>query len=266
MTTPQNFISPSAQPSLNDLMNRYLANKSATSGMDLSSDGTEVEPHEVAGGFRASAKTTWDEATAVFKVFGVEPEKLAAPPEWSSFVAMETAAVAVPFAAGVFPQRLRHVPALIGAADLTSFRPSAGAEQVSGFSSLRGWVRKTLRGRSATGLIVASGIAAALGDWTDAEAALTAAEPLCTGAWRGVWENQRAALLWLRGRSEEAGRVWAEHDSPSATAFNRGLTALFSAQTTGAADQFQTATADLPDSSGWCHLAKLYQSLAHARG
>ena len=125
------------QPSLDELMSRFLATKAPAP------DASEVEPHEVVGGFRATTAITWAEATAVFRLFGVEAEKVACPPEWAAFTALDTAVVAVPLAAGLFPQRVRQVPSLLAMADLSAVRPNAGSP-VSGFMSLRNWVRKAL--------------------------------------------------------------------------------------------------------------------------
>src|SRR5689334_10000575 len=117
------------QPSLNELMARFLAAKPADAGPD-----GEVVPHEVAGGFRATIATAWDEARAAFRLFGVEAEKLPPPPDWAAFAASAPAAAAVPLAAGLFPQRVRAVPTVTD-------EPAAPAEPVSGFAGLRGWVR-----------------------------------------------------------------------------------------------------------------------------
>ncbi len=240
------------QPSLDELMSRFLAAKAPQSDANAG----EVEPHEVTGGFRATAAITWAEATAVFRLFGVQPEKVACPPEWAAFTALDTAVVAVPLAAGLFPQRVRHVPSLLAQADLSAARPKA-ASPVSGFTALRNWVRKALASKSPTQLLIASGIAASLGDWAEAEQALATAEPLCDGAWRTIWENQSASVRWLRGN---------DLDSTMNTApFNRGLAALFGDNATTAEAIFREVIPNLPESSGWIHLAQLYHVLAHTR-
>jgi hypothetical protein len=102
-------------------------------------------------------------------------------------------------------------------------------------------------------------VAAGLGDWADADAALGAAEPLCSGEWRAAWDNQKSALAWLRGTDSA---TWTG-DAP-ATRFNRGLRALVSGRPTEAASEL-TAAKGFPATSGWVHLANLYLALAHAR-
>jgi hypothetical protein len=245
------------QPSLDELMSRFLAAKAPRT----EADAGEVEPHEVAGGFRAAATVTWAEAVAVFRHFGVEAEKVACPPEWAAFTALDTAVVAVPLAAGLFPQRVRQVPSLLAMTDLSTARPTDGPA-VPGFTSLRGWVRKALASRSPATLLIASGVAAGLGDWDDAELALTAAEPLCGGAWRTVWLNQVATIRWLRG-DDTSVEAWTSLGR--AAAFNRGVAALFAGKAGIAEALFHEAATTFPETSGWNHLAELYLVLARTR-
>jgi hypothetical protein len=257
MTQPSVPARPAGQPSLDELMARFLAARAAGSSGDAPDLG-DVEPHEVTGGFRATAASTWEEARAVFGLFGVESEKLAPPPDWATFAALATPTAAVPLAAGLFPQRVRTIPALSS--------PAATPDQAPGFTGLRAWVRKALESRSPTTLLVAAGVAAGLGDWSDAEAALAASQPLCEGRWRAAWVNQRAAVQWLRGRTAEAAATWATFDADAPVAFNRGMAELFGRQPGRGRQPLRDAAGRLPDGSGWSHLAKLYLSLAEAHG
>jgi hypothetical protein len=257
MTQPGTHTRPTSQPSLDALMTRFLAARAG--GPAPASDSGEVVPHEVAGGFRPTANLTWEEALAVFRLFDVEAENLTCPADWAAFAALESRAVAVPLAAGLFPQRVRQVPALT---DEPATEPTT---TVAGFAGLRGWLLKALRSQSATTLLVAAGVAAGLGDWAEADEALQRAEPLCTGPWRAVWLNQRAAHDWLRGRRAEAVAAWAQLDADKVIAFNHGMANLFAGRPVEAETALKQAAKVLPDSSGWCHLAKLYRSLTHAR-
>src|SRR5207302_1869462 len=103
---------------------------------------------------------------------GVEPEKIAVPPEWAAVVNLETQGAGVPLAAGLFPQRFRQMPGAL----ITGPLAAASVAAQPGFHALRGWVKKALKSRSATTLLVAAGVAAVLGDHTDADAALATAE------------------------------------------------------------------------------------------
>lgn len=243
-------------PSLDELMARFLAARKGGAAGDALESG-EVEPHEAAAGFRPTAASTWEEAQVVFRLFGVAPEKLAAPPEWATFADLALPVAAVPLAAGLFPQRVRTIPALAG--------PAAAPESVPGLAGLRGWVRKALASHSPTMLLVAAGVAAGLGDWDDAEAALTAAEPLCEGRWRAVWANQRAAVRWLRGETAEAAKTWSTAAGDDPAAINLGMAELFARKPGHGSRALQDAAARLPDDSGWSHLANLYLRLAKAQ-
>jgi hypothetical protein len=253
MTQPATPRRPVRPPSLDELTARYLADRKAG---DAPQAG-DVEPHEAASGFRPTASATWDEAQAVFRLFGVEPEKLTAPPEWATFTALALPVAAVPLAAGLFPQRVRTIPALAA--------PSAAPESVSGLSGLRSWVRKAIESNSPTTLLLAAGVAAGLGDWDDAATALTASESLCVGSWRAVWENQRAAVLWLRGETAEAAKIWDDAESNTPTQINLGMADLFARKPGHGSRSLQGAAERLPDDSGWSHLASLYLSLAKAQ-
>ena len=255
MTQPATPRRPVGQPSLDELMSRYLGARTAGPVGDALASG-EVEPHEAASGFRPTAAATWEEARAVFRFFGVEPVKIAAPPEWATFTALALPVAAVPLAAGLFPQRVRTIP--------TMASPATSPESMPGLSGLRGWVRQALDSRSPTTLLVASGIAAGLGDWDEAEAALAAAESLCEGKWRTVWENQRAALRWLRGDTVEAAKTWKTCDNDPA-AINLGMAELFARKPGHGSQALRDASSRLPDDSGWSHLAQLYLSLAKAQ-
>ena len=61
--TPPN---PFGQPTLEDLMVRFLASRSdAACGSAVEPAGGEVEPHEVAAGFRVDPRAAWTDATDV---------------------------------------------------------------------------------------------------------------------------------------------------------------------------------------------------------
>jgi hypothetical protein len=132
------------------------------------------------------------------------------------------------------------------------------AGQVAGFGGLRGWLRTAARSKSPTTLLVAAGVAASLGDRAEAEAALTAADPLCDGPWRAAWQNQRAAVSWLFGETGD----WPA-TGPAAD-FNRGLAALAAGKPADAARHLQTVADQLAAGTGWPHLAGLYLTVARA--
>jgi tetratricopeptide (TPR) repeat protein len=255
MTTPKLESQLVAAPSIASLMGRYLASRQE-SVTCIEPDLSEVEPHDAATGFRAAIHTTWAETTAVFRLLGLKSERVSAPPEWAAFVASDEVGLS-PFAAGFAPQRLRLPTQMNG---LQSFGPRISNAQ--NFSTLRGWVRKTLRSQSATQLLVAAGIATSLGDWSDAESALNAAESLCTKEWSTAWQNQKAAMLWRKGDHQAAISIWSSLPHHGLKCFNLGLAQWQLGQTAEAVKLLEEAADQLPEHSGWSHLARLYATLA----
>src|SRR4051794_25266112 len=100
-----------AQPSLEDLMVRFLGSRSdAACGSAVEPAGGEVEPHEVAAGFRVDPRAAWTDATDALPA---RPESSKLPTEWASLVGQPAAAFAVAHAAGNFPQRVKDLQPLL---------------------------------------------------------------------------------------------------------------------------------------------------------
>ena len=74
--------------------------------------------------------------------------------------------------------------------------------------------------------------------------------------------TRRAALLWHRGRCEEALAAWTALPDSPAVHFNRGMALLFLGRAAEARPMLAEAVAALPESSGWNALAQLYLALA----
>ena len=119
--------------------------------------------------------------------------------------------------------------------------------------ALRSWVAKN----GAANPLVAAGIARTLGDFDASEKLLAAV----TGA-----DNDRAALLWARGRCDEALAAWDAMADAPAVLFNRGMARLFAGQIAGARPLLQKAIDAIPETSGWHALARLYLAVADIHG
>lgn len=231
------------QPSLADLTDRMLAARLSAPTVDAGEH--EVEPYEVMNGFRTDPRTAYTESVAALKLLGVGGLPTTLPPEWVGFAQLATG-LAVPMAAGQFPQKVRDAAALMDASDLTVFAPKSTAP-VPGFQSLRAWVSK----QPTTGLT--AGIARALGD-----------AHTTTGT-DAVAVNERAASAWLAGQHADAIKLWsALPDSPVAS-FNLGMAMLFTGKADEAVPHLKAAADTLPDNSGWSHLAALYLAVAQSR-
>ena len=164
-----------------------------------------------------------------------------------------------PFAVGLFPQRLRNFAAL---SQNTFLRSPACVDKTPGFTGLRGWAGKALRGTDVTTLLAASGVLAALGDHTEAQTALNAAETFANPDQRAAVLNQRGSLAWLAGDTEAARDAWALAGANAPAQFNLGLYHLTQGANAAAVEAFAAAEASLPESSGWCHLTRLFATLA----
>lgn len=256
-------MTPTLPPTLADLTARFLARKSETPVSDDTSDG-DVEPHEVVAGFRIEPRVCWNETVATLKLLGVDDAgNLVPPPEWAAYVGLLPTAFAVPLAVGFYPQRVRDFHPLLGTTDLSRFLPTAYSP-APGFVGLRGWVRSGGRTTTGTAALLASGVAANLGDSVDAASGLEAAESR-TGTDALALENQKAAIAWATGRHAEALAIWEAMPESTVTSFNRGMALLFLGRSDEAAPFLKQAADELPADTGWSHLAKLYGSLARTR-
>ena len=237
---------PSNQPTLESLMTGFLASRSDAMTA-VESGATEVEPHEVAAGFRVDPRAAWLDATAPF---GANSAQL--PPEWAALVAQPSPAFALPMAAGHFPQRVKDLQPLLRKFDPAELRPSGAQPALPAFAGLRGWVKAS----GAAHPLVAAGISRTLGDF-DAAAALLA---------NAADGNENAALLWQRGACAEALSAWDALPDTPAVLFNRGMARLFLGRTADARDPLQKAVEAIPEASGWHALARLYLAVAAIHG
>jgi hypothetical protein len=248
-----------AQPSLADLMASFLACRSDAAAAAVEPTGSEVEPHEVAAGFRVEPRTAWADAT-------LATAPAATPTEWATLVGLPVAVYAVPMAAGNFPQRVKDVSPLLARFDPATLRPSAGSFPAPGLSGLRTWVVREAKKRTAASALLAAGVARAAGELDWAAELLADAEALCTGDDRGRWENERAALAWHRGDAADALALWEAMADAPAVRFNRGMALLFLGRYSEACTALTAAIESLPEGNGWRDLAELYRTLAEIHG
>lgn len=237
----------STQPTLAELTDRMLKQRA----VDLinTAEG-DVEPHEVLNSFRTDPRTAYTDTVLPLTLLGVRGLPTTLPPDWAAYTNSDVGTVAVPMAAGLFPQRVRDLNDLLSAADLTTLAPN-GSDTEHGFSALRGWVNKNSTTEGVKSL--ARGIGLALGS-----------EPK-TADDSAVSQNETATAHWLAGRHSEAVAQWlAMPDNPVA-AFNRGMGLLFTGRAAEAIPHLRQAATALPDTSGWSHLAHLYLAIAETR-
>ncbi len=230
-----------AQPTLEDLMVRFLASRSDAAAAAVESGEGEVELYEVAAGFRVDPRSAWADATLKIAAPGQTP------PDWTSIVNQPATAFAVPMAAGNFPQRVRDLHPLLVKFNPNELRPSGTSVSPVAFSGLRGWIVK----HSASHPVLCAGLLRLLGEYTEAEKLLPESEA-----------NERAALLWQQGKCEGALGQWSAMEASPAVVFNRGMALLFLGRYPEARSTLTDAVAQLPESSGWNALARLYLAIA----
>src|SRR5262245_52295167 len=234
----RNTANPFGQPTLEDLMVRFLASRSDAAAAAVEIGEGEVEPHEVAAGFRVDPRAAWTDATTQITAAPVQ-----LPPDWASLVNQPASAFAVAMAAGNFPQRVRDLQPLLTKFDPAELRPSGTQVPSPGLSSLRNWIAKN----AAAQPLLAAGLARLIGDFDTAEKLLPADA-----------DSERAAVLWHSGKCEEALAAWNAMPETPAVLFNRGMAQLFLGHPAEAKAALAKAVAALPETSGWNALARLY--------
>lgn len=250
---------PHGQPSLSDLMVRFLATRPDAAAAAVEPAGGEVEPYEVAAGFRVDPRAAWTDATSGLTAAPV-------PAEWATLVNQPAPVFAVAMAAGNFPQRVRDLHPLLTKADPRELRPASDQTPTPGLSGLRSWVVREAKKGKPQAALLAAGVARAIGECDWAAELLAGAEELCAGDLRVAWENERAALLWHRGRCDEALTAWQAMAETPTVLFNRGMALLFVGQPEEARTALTRAAGSLPESGGWAALARLYLAVAEMQG
>lgn len=238
MTRPTEAPS-TVPPTIDALMVRFLASRSDAVPAAVEHEGPDVEPYEVAAGFRVDPRAAWLDATAHTTGEHAPSPAPAQPPEWANLVSQPAAALALPMAPGHFPQRVKDLHPLLATFDPNDMRPTAAPAPLPGFGSLRKWVA------SNAGDPLAAGVARMLGD---------------------IPADGDAASLWLKGESTKALTAWdAQPDSPAAH-FNRGMARLFFGRYADAREHLNKAVAVIPEASGWNALARLYLAVCEIHG
>lgn len=232
-------------PALADLMVRFLAQRSDAVSTAVEPSYWEVEPYELATGYRIDPRVAWQAATCLFPAVA----ELTPPPEWPALVQLPGSLWAIPCAGGLFPQRLQQLQPLLAAAPLQRLLPSAEPPPLPGFAALRRWIAQ----HRAPALVPAV-CARLLHDWTTAEQLLPPGEA-----------NELAALLWLRGQPQHALALWDQAPERPPILFNRGMARLFLDQPREALAPLRQAAALWGEDHPWQPLALLYATIAQLR-
>ena len=258
---------PSGQTpdSLANLFTRYLQRQMAAEaeGLGIADPDGQALPHEAVPVQPVDPRLAWEDALAVVRHFPkVQADaRWSVPPEWPALVASQEPAIALAFCVGNYPQMVRNLHPLLGGGDLSRLSvPSS--RPVCAPAALLQWASQT---HSFPQVLVAASVLRLVRRFDEA-AELLRTRASVPAAWEPVGANEEAALLWHRGRGEEALAHWQSQKACAPILFNRGMAALFLGRSGEARAALIAAVEQLPETSAWHHLGHLYLALAVARG
>jgi hypothetical protein len=186
-----------------------------------------------------------------------------APPHWAQLVGGHESIVAVAFSVGNFPQLMRNFHDILTQPDLGQMRPSAGRPAAA--TELTPWVEQVAQKQQFPQMLLALGTLRLAKNFDAAEGFVRAHDADIPAEWRTAWENEKAALLWHGGRYDEAQKIWDALEATAPVLFNRGMATLFAGDAVTAKQHLTAAVAQIPASSAWHHLGRLYLTLADLR-
>ena len=253
-------------PSLAELLARYLEQRAAdhAAGLASSEPAAEVFPFEAAPVQPIEPRAAWEEAvaTARFLAPTVDVSSWQAPPEWANVVATHEPLTSLAFCVGNYPQLVRELQPLIHTDDLGALRPLAAAPL--NVPALADWAKETFASKDFSQRLLALGCLR-LARYFDLFDRLAAAEDAVPASGKAAWENEKAATEWHRGRAAEAHAMWLKQAESVPVLFNRGMAALFLGEAAEARSALVGAVSQIPETTAWHHLGRLYQTLAEAR-
>lgn len=265
---PMNPSQGKGQPTLAELMSGYLqrqteAHAAGLATFDLSG---EVQPYEAGPVQAIDARPAWEEAITLVKLAKADngSKSLKAPPGWPTVVAALEPAYDLAMSLGNFPQMVRNLHPLLNAKDLSELRKSALSRPVE-VPNLNDWAEQVSEQGQFPQLLLAVGALRLAKQYDLAARLIEKNEDAVPEQWRALWDNEKAALAWHRGEVEHALRQWQAQPESVPVLFNRGMAALFLNRSAEARDSLTRAVAQLPESSAWHHLARLYLTLAESR-
>jgi hypothetical protein len=253
------------QPKLGDLLARYLEKQAEACAVGAAASADEVTPYEAGPVQPINPKLAWDEALAVFSLAGTTTNVRGwkAPPQWSSMVTGHEPVLALALCAANFPQMVRNFHMILQTENLTTLKPQAGRPIPA--SDLLSWADDIGQRGQMPQLLLALGALRLAKQLDVAEQFVRKHDAKIPAEWRGAWENEKAALAWHSGRAAEALASWQKQEPTAVVLFNRGMAELFLGKASAAREHLSAAVAQLPESSAWHHLGRLYLTLAQGR-
>jgi hypothetical protein len=254
------------QPTLADLMGRFLERQASAHASGLTTGGLsgEVVPFEAAPVQPVEPRLAWEGALAALGYFHPDTKTQSGPVplDWPSLVTAYEPVVAVALCAGNFPQMVRNLYPLMHEASLSNLRNAP--VRPAGLPALLTWADEQARKNEHPQTLVAVGVLRL------AQESERAAELLAScqvpADWRAAWANEQAALAWHRGQVEKAAASWQAQETSVPVLFNRGMAALFLDRPAESRTWLTQAVEQIPEDDAWHHLGRLYLALAEMRG
>jgi tetratricopeptide (TPR) repeat protein len=253
------------QPKLADLLARYLAKQADACSVGAAASADEVTAYEAGPVQPIDPRLAWDEAVAIVHLADptVNTKAWKAPPLWPSLVAGHEPVVALAMCAANFPQLVRNFHMILQMTDLTALKPLAG--RLNSAPELTAWADEVGGRKQFPQMLLALGTLRLAKQLDAAQEYARKHDAEVPVAWRAAWENEKAALAWHAGRADEALAAWRQLEPSVPVLFNLGMAELFLGQFDAARAHLAAAVGQLPESSAWHHLGRLYLALARDR-
>jgi hypothetical protein len=253
-------------PTIAELTASFLSRTQDAETLAAAADALgEVEPHEVAVGYRAEPRLAWQESLQVLAAFGRTADPIPAPSEWGGLVARQNGIAALPFALANYPQRVRDLGNLLQAENLGDLLPEAVPNSPVSTGLLK-WGTKHIQAGNLPHALIAAANYRAAQDFDRAAETLNNLKSNVSSEWQPIVANEEAALLWHRGDYQAAADMWAAMPDSVPVRFNSGMAALFLGNPADAKIHLKAAVDGLTEDSAWHHLASLYLTLTEMRG
>ncbi len=254
----------SVQSNLTELLAGYLQRQADAQADGIATYDGEVLPYEVGPVQPLDPKLAWDETLTVLSFYGkAQAKRPQAPPHWAQLVGGHESIVAVAFSVGNFPQLMRNFHDVLTQPNLAQMRPSAGRPTAA--IELAPWVEQIAQKQQFPHMLLALGTLRLAKNFDAADRLVRSHDANVPAEWRTAWENEKAALLWHAGRHDEARKLWDTLEATAPVLFNRGMSALFAGDAVTAKQHLTAAVGQMPASSAWHHLGRLYLTLADLR-
>lgn len=254
-------------PSVSEMLSGYLQGqfKVLESGLTGASVINEVQPFEAVPVQPVDPKMAWEEAQSAALLLGpkIVAKEWNPPADWASLVRGHEPVLALAYCVGNFPQMVRDYQRLLHTKDDTTSRPESVHRQdaLSAVAEAEAALHKQQFGP----FFAAVATLRLAKQFEVAAELLDRFRPKIPAEWNAVLQNEIAALAWHQGNREKAVALWAAQPETAVALFNRGMASLFANQPVEARSFLSRAIAQIPETSAWHHLAKLYRTLAEMR-